>query len=216
MKNVLIFGASIVHGVGGAHGGWADLLKMKLHAQLYGPSGEGETCECYELGVPGTFAKELQEHFEPELSARLKHALPKDTTIVISLGTNDAKAIGSSTNYAVSSEEFGQNLQQILVTAKRYAAQVIFVGLLPVHEERTNPKINPLTNVESYFRNDRLQQFDAVAQTACQSQNVEFISLFHAVPADWAQHYLFKDGIHPNDAGHQWIFDQVVPRVIKI
>jgi len=39
MKQIFIFGASIVYGVGGKQGGWADLLKKEFHSQIYFQQG---------------------------------------------------------------------------------------------------------------------------------------------------------------------------------
>src|SRR5882724_10800098 len=99
MKNIFIFGASGVHGVGSGRGGWADKLKVAFHADMYEPGGKGEQCEVYELGVPGNTIADLVGRLETDLHARLTKNVPEDTYIVFSAGTNDSKAINHPEQY---------------------------------------------------------------------------------------------------------------------
>jgi lysophospholipase L1-like esterase len=214
MKNVFLFGASIVHGLGGPQGGWADKIKLSLHRDLYGEDASGEQCQVYELGVPNATTTDLLARFEPELQARLgkKHS-PEQTVIVLQSGSNDAKAVGSPDAYVTTPEAFEQTAQAVLAVAQKYAAHVIVLGLPPADERKLRPKHNPITGADSYFSNARIKQFEDVWQNACKAQSVTFIPLHDTVPEAWTDRYLFTDGIHPNDQGHQWIANQVEPKL---
>jgi lysophospholipase L1-like esterase len=213
MKHILIFGGSIVHGVGGVHGGWANMLKTELHTTMYGPKPAGETCEIYELGVPGNTLRDVIARLETELHARMPHNAVDDTYIIFSAGTNDSKAEGQPGNYLFTEEDFATTTQAFLHMAKQHVRHVLGIGLLPVDAAKTNPKHNPLTGRTSYFRNARIKAFENVLATCCKAEQVAFVPLFQSVPKDWAQRCLSGDGLHPNDAGYEWVYRHIQPAV---
>ncbi len=216
MKNVFLFGASTTHGVGGPRGGWADKLKAGLHRDLYGEDAAGECCEVYELGVPGTNSADLLERFESEIHARLiGQTSPEDTIIVMQIGMNDSKAVGTPDGFVTTPEAFSQTANYLFDIAKKCSTHVVALGLTPVDERKVTPKINPLTGNKSYFSNDRIEAFDVAVQEVCLASGATFVPLFAAVPDTWADRYLFTDGIHPSDQGHEWIRSQVEPEVRK-
>lgn len=215
MKHILIFGASIVHGVGSEQGGgWAERLKASLHADMFGtPEAPGEVCQIYELGIPGSMLADTQQRFESELLARVPKKNPETTYIVFSAGINDAKAVDAIDNHLLSADDFAAGLHSFVHLVKEYSNHILGVGITPVNEARTFPKSNPLTGGASYFSNDRLRQFEAVLQEVCGKEQVEFVPLFAAVPEDWVQNYQWQDGIHPNSKGHSWIASQIEPHL---
>jgi lysophospholipase L1-like esterase len=46
-------------------------------------------------------------------------------------------------------------------------------------------------------------------QQVAEAAGATFLPLFNDVPADWISRCLYSDGLHPNDAGHQWIFERL-------
>ena len=208
MKTILIFGASGAHGVGGEHGGWADKLKLHIHEQLYITKGQGEACAVYELGIPGENAAAVLSRFEAELRPRLVWATPPETVIVLAVGGNDAKATNVPENFANTPEQYAQTVQLMLGAAKTHAEHVICLGHTPVDETKTNPKRNPNGGL-SFFNNNRLREFEAAIRQEAEAAGVTFLPLFAEVPPDWKTRCLYSDGLHPNDAGHQWIFERL-------
>ena len=212
MTNIFIFGASIAHGVGGEDGGWADMLKRSLYNDMYGPHTAGRVCDVYELGVPNTAMADLSLRFEAELMARLPVINREQTYVLFMTGTNDAKAYGGPRDFVNSPEDFARQTQAFITTAKKHAAHVRGIGVLPVDESKAN---RVLIDAERgvYFPNARLKTFNEVLAQQCKAQEVDFISLFDIVPATWVQSYLSADGIHPNNAGHQWLLAQIEPKL---
>jgi lysophospholipase L1-like esterase len=103
--------------------------------------------------------------------------------------------------------------------AHEHSSHVIVLGLPPVNQAKTNPEHSHLTGNKSYFTNARIKTFEAAARKVCEAHNITFIPLFEQVPADWTEKYLNADGLHPNDAGHDWLLSQVEPhlrRVLKL
>ncbi len=217
MKNVLIFGASIVHGVGGARGGWVDKLKTSLHRDMYGEDAAGEVCELYELGIPGATIADILRHTDTEAAARLERpgCTPEETYIVILCGHNDSKAVDAPDNFVTGADVFEQHAGKLLDIAQKHAKHVIVAGLSPVDEHKANPKINPFDNSKSYFTNERLAQFERIWEAACKARNVTFVPIHSIAPEDWAQHYMFTDGVHPDDKGHEWLRMQIEPVLRK-
>lgn len=217
MKRIFVFGASIVHGVGGPAGGWADMLKQGYHTKLFSPGGRGGVCDVYELGIPGTDVQHLAGRFEQEIEARgASTANPYDTCIVFSVGTNDSRAVNAPDNYAMSSDEFAAHVQRLVKKAKGYSHYIVGVGLAPIDEHKASFAHNPQTGEGVYFSNERIREFEARLQNVCETEGVSFMPVYDNVPTDWQRHYLFGDGLHPNSKGHTWIHDQVTPRVMQL
>lgn len=211
MKNILIFGASGLHGVGGARGGWADRLKTGLHNEMYGNDGAGEFCEVYELGIPGTMLSDTLARFEAEVRARVRKLDPDQTYIIFSCGTNDAKAVDQIDNHPISPDDFAANVHALIHLTKEYSNHILGVGIVPVDESKTLPKESAVSGRLSFFSNQRLKQFEEALGRVCEAEQVQFVPLFDGVPADWTQTHLWRDGLHPNDQGHDWIYERVEP-----
>jgi len=217
MKNVLVFGASIVHGVGGARGGWVDKLKTSLHRDMYGEDAAGEICEVYELGIPGATSTDVLRHIDSEAASRLERpgCTPEETYIVILCGHNDSKAVDGPDNYVTAADVFEQNTNALLDIAQKHAKHVLVAGLSPVDERKVNPKVNPFNGRKSYFTNERIALFESIWEKTCKARGVAFVPIHSLAPEDWAARYMFTDGIHPDDKGHEWVRAQIEPVLRK-
>lgn len=210
MKHILIFGASIVHGVGGEQGGWADKIKTSLYSQMYGSSGM-RAYELYELGIPGTNLQDIQARFEAELHARVRSSKPEDIYIVFSAGTNDSIAVDEPDHYVHTPDDFAALTHSFIHLAKDYSSHILGIGVTPVNEAETRPRDN---NV--YYSNERLQIFEDAFRGTCDAEGVPFVPLFTQTPTDWVQQYMYEDGLHPNDKGYEWIRSQVEPKLREL
>ena len=210
MKNILIFGASIVHGVGAAKGGWADHIKQGFHAEMYGPGGRGDGyCDVYELGIPGGAMPDLLARFEDELRARVGAASGSDIYVVFSAGTNDSRWHRDTAQHLFSADDFAANVHAFIHLAKEYTDNILAVGVTPIDEAKL-----PIENEQQRaLSNERIRSFEQALQRTCDNEGVQFVPIFDRAPADWAQAYLSQDGVHPSDAGHEWIRSQVEPEL---
>jgi lysophospholipase L1-like esterase len=215
MKQILIFGASITHGTGGENGGWADKVKLSLHKDMYGTSNAGESYQVYELGVPGQALSDILDRFMAELHPRM-HEKPENICIVLAAGANDSKAVDAADNHLKTPDDFAANVHSFIHLAKDYTTNILCVGIAPVDESKTTPKQNPLNGHESYFSNERIKIFEQALQRTCETEGVYFVSVFDQVPADWQQNYLWQDGLHPNEAGHEWLRSQIEPKLREL
>src|SRR5687768_7878532 len=126
MAQILVFGASTPYGVGGSQGGWPDLLKQKLHKQMYDIRELSvEKHEIYNLCVPGATISDIEERFAVEVESYSKPG--REQIIVIMLGGNDAKATGKPDNFVNTPENFYSQMKKLAEAAKKYSQKVLLV-----------------------------------------------------------------------------------------
>lgn len=212
MAQIFIFGASGAYGVGAERAGWGDLLKQRLHARIYGTDGVGEKHEAFNFAYPGAGADFVivtaREH--------LKFYRRSDKVIaVVSVGGNNSKAENKPDNFVSSIEEYEQLMSHLLEQMKEDADEIVVVGNGAVDEAKTNPKPNPLTGGKSYFTNDRRIMFNHALMKVCSKYGVHFVDM-DVAPEEWKTMYLYKDGLHPNQKGHEYIAEKVWIEVEKL
>lgn len=212
MKQIFIFGASIVYGVGAESLGWADLIKQKLHSHMYRSGGVGERFEVYNLAKPGA-----------EIEFVLKHLLPlhqiyqqsSENLAIFSIGLNNTKAVNTPTNYVSSLQTYQMQMDKLLRLSQDQFNHLICVGYTPIDETKTNPKFNPISGNISYFNNQRIGKFDQIFNQLCYKFKIPFVDFSQLDRTHWVNNCLYQDGVHPNQTGHQLIFDRVWPYVNK-
>lgn len=210
-------GASIVYGVGGPHGGWADMIKLDLHNRMYGEARLGEMHEVHIFAKPDATMDFVAAGCDAYVADYCRDGAK--TVVVISVGMNNAKAIGTPDGYVSSAEDYEKAMRELLLHLASIVDAVVCVGFMPVDESKTSPKLNPFTYKNSYFTNQRVTKFnDAFHKAAEESgDKVRFIDLFGKVEQDdWIMTCLSSDGLHPNDKGHQWMYEQVMPTIAEL
>ena len=211
MKQIIILGASSVYGVGAKYG-WADLVKSYVHASQYAADGPGEYCEVFNFAKSGSTVEFVANVF-PWVCEHYQRG-PELTTIV-SVGGNDAKASNSPDNYVCTPEDFRKKMLSLCTTLKAQSKRVIFMSNGYLDEAKLNPKINPFNASRSYFTNARRNQFNAITKEICDSLGFEFVAN-ECDQATWTREYLYKDGLHPNQKGHELMFEALKPKLDEI
>jgi lysophospholipase L1-like esterase len=212
MSQIFLFGASSVYGIGGEDGGWGDLTKRALHAQMFGDGGAGESHELYNFGKPGATTEFVLNNFEAQLQ---QYARTKNLIAVVSVGTNNARAQDSPNNYVSTLADYETAMRKLLVALTSKIPHVICVGYRPVDESKTTPKSDPITGGTAYFMNNRIQEFNKSFSAISKETGATFIGL-DVPPETWIAEYVYKDGLHPNKRGHQLIFEKVWPEIEKL
>lgn len=211
MTQIFIIGSSSVYGVGAKKGGWADLIKQELHQKMYGEDGVGEKYEVFNFGKSGAkieFAKRLFPMIMKEYGRDGKKIT------IVSIGGNNSKAENEPTNYVSTPEEYESQMSELLDLLKKQSDVVIAVGSGSVDENKTNPKHNPLTGRRSFFTNQRRKKFEQRWEKLCEQKGIKFVGV--SLSEDkWQADYLYEDGLHPNQKGHQYIADKVIEVVEK-
>ena len=211
ITQVFIVGSSLVYGVGGESAGWADLIKQYLHGKMYAKGGAGEKYEVYNFGKSGATIDFTKGVFPQLIQA---YGRGQKVITVASVGGNNSKAEGQPDNYVSTPEEYAGEVKVLLALLKEYSDAVILVGSGYIDESKTNPKTNPLTGGLSYFSNQRREQFAKITKRLCAEAEIDFVDV-GVSEEEWLKNYLYEDGVHPNQAGHQLIFEVVKPLIEK-
>jgi len=131
MARILVFGDSIAHGTWDEiGGGWTNRLNVFcMKEELKNPKFNYSV---YNLGISGDNSENLLERFELEI----KHRLEDDKGIIVfAIGLNDSQ-IG---DIEVDINKFEKNIEELIKIAIKYSSKIVFVGLNPVDESKTNP-----------------------------------------------------------------------------
>lgn len=208
ITQLFILGSSSSYGVGASNAGWGDLVKQYMQAKMYGEGGVGEKYEVYNFGKSGAKVNFVQETFPRQLE---EYGRGGRTIAFVAIGGNNTKAEGEPDNFVSTPEEYVAEMREVLGMLKGCVDELVVVGSNGyVDEAKTNPKLNPLTGDRSYFTNARRQQFKALLKQLCDELGIPVIDV-EVEEKVWRETYLYRDGLHPNQAGHQLIFDSIRP-----
>ena len=188
MRNkILIFGDSITYGQKDLElGGWTNRLKLVL-----ANDSSGLSCHVFNMGVPGQTTGEVLERLERECRGRV----PKGTNIIIILaaGINDTQVIGGKVR--VDEDTLRDNVGALIDTARQIADSVMYIGLTPVDESRTNPvKWDKKKN----WKNEVVESYDTIIRRVCEEKGVRYLYMFDRIDPLPNQ-----DGLHPPAEGHR-------------
>jgi len=197
---ILLFGDSITYGVFDSQGGWAQrIVNDQLMAQL--AHLDDDIPFAYNLGFSGDTTAHLAGRLPAETEARFG-MWSHDTAMafVIAIGVNDTQVIDGKP--FSSPRQYAKDLTLLLEAAKQYSTKVLFVGLLPCQDK---PWAAQTYNV------DRIWEFEQALRSFVATHNLPFVPLFEQFQERLAagETLLIEDGLHPNDAGHQLIYDHV-------
>ncbi len=105
-------------------------------------------------------------------------------------------------------------MSMLIEKLKEHVDELVVLDVPPVDESKTNPETDLTTGRKAYFQNDRIILFNHILMKLCHKQGIHHIDLT-VDPKEWAAKHLSADGIHPNQAGHRYIFEKVSSPEIK-
>lgn len=212
MIQIFLLGSSSIYGVGAENAGWGDLVKQALHKKMYSDAGVGEKYEVYNFGKSGAKIEWVLETFPKQLK---NYGRGGKIISVVAVGANNSKAENEPDNFVSTIEEYTKDMSQLLDLLKKSSDHVIAVSAGYYDESKTNPKHNPLTGGKSYFTNARSKVFSERFKELCEERQITFVT-DGVTEEEWKEKYLFRDGLHPNQAGHQLISQKVLEQLDKI
>jgi lysophospholipase L1-like esterase len=195
-KSICIFGDSIAWGAWDLEKGgwvnrlWLDIGKRKEESEDY--------IELYNCSISGGTSETILERFESEANAR------GATTLIFQTGGNDASCQGVLGNFMVSPEKFKTNLEEIIRRAKKITDSIIFMDLKNCDESKTMP----VPWIDHYYSNENIKKYSKIMEEVCAEQGIPFINVPDLDNSE------FEDGLHPNTAGHERVF-QVVKKFLE-
>jgi len=160
--------------------------------------------EVFNLGVSGDTTRSLLARIEAETKARTwKRDLP---VVAVAIGANDGLFEGG--RQWVNPDEFRGNLEKILRILKPLANKVVLVGSPACDEAQTCP----VPWGDFAYTNRELQRFEQTMQEVAARHKLSFVPIYQGFKQRLDNgDALLADGLHPNDAGHRHIAEQVLP-----
>ncbi|MFA6047342.1 MAG: SGNH/GDSL hydrolase family protein [Parcubacteria group bacterium] len=212
MIQIFLLGSSHVYGVGAETSGWADLVKQALHKKMYSENGIGEKYEIYNFGFSGATIDFVRDSFPEQLK---RYSRGGEIIIVVSIGGNNAKAKDEPDNFVSSVEEYVKEMNNLLEFLKKSSNHVIMVGSGFYDESKTNPKTSPFDGRKSYFTNARKKEFQKYTKKICLEKEIIFVDI-GVTDDEWKKKYLYRDGLHSNQQGHEYISKKVLAELSKL
>jgi len=212
MIQIFFIGSSTIYGVGGENGGWADIVKQKLHNMMYGENGVGEKYEIYNFGKSGATIDFVQDTFPQQLK---QYGRGGKIITIVNVGGNNAKAENKPDNFVSTIDEYSKEMGQLLDMLKEVSSHVIVVSSGYYDESKTNPKSNPLTGGKSYFSNTRSQKFQRRFMELCKERKLVFIGV-DVSEQEWKEKYIYEDGLHANRKGHGMMAGKVLAKIMEV
>ena len=198
---LVAFGDSLIYGFGdGVGGGWVE----RLRRQWMLPESAGHVL--YNLGVRGDRTYQVAQRLENEFRHRgeLRNRVPD--AIILSVGLNDSARVQSFTGRSYTDFEHFKTVLDNLLNLSQLLCPVIFVGMVPVDESKM-----PFQDCLYYSHADQYRYKEAT-KLACQLRGIPYLDIFDKWLARgniWCSSCLTSDGLHPNAAGYESLFEDV-------
>ncbi len=182
-----IFGDSTAWGAWDLEkGGWVNRLWLWLAEQA--------EHDVYNLSISGGTTKTILARFEHEATIR------EADVLIFQTGGNDSAYEHTEENHLVMPDAFKTNLEEIISRGKKICSNLIFIGFKNCDESKTMPV--PWRDI--YYTNKNIQRYNDIMRETCERHGVLFLELFGTLNNED-----FTDGLHPNAAGHEKIFQRI-------
>jgi lysophospholipase L1-like esterase len=206
---VLVFGASVTQGFWDTKGGWVHRL-WTHYTELRINDWAKDQPTIFNLGISGDSSREVLKRVENEIISRKWPG--ENFCFIFSIGINDSFIKGNGEEN-MSVDEFRENYDKIIAIAKKYSSKIMLLGLQHCDEKRTNP----VSWTDISYRNERIKLFDQQIKELAQQQDLMYLPIYEKLK----KHHnngqdIYQDGLHPNDAGHQLVFELVRPALDRL
>jgi lysophospholipase L1-like esterase len=189
MNRIGVWGDSITWGASDRElGGWVNRLRLSIENSYEdGPS-------VYNLGISGDKVSGVLKRFDIEYEAR------RPELVILAIGINDSPH--DSYPEGTPLDEFEKRFNELVSKIQAVAAKLIVVGL---------------TNVDSKhpyahgYSDETIKPYDEVIKKAAGQRQLPYIDLWGDISKD----DLKRDGLHPEEAGHEKIFQKVGTVLLK-
>lgn len=206
MAKILCFGDSITRGTSDPLGGWPQRVANYLRG-IYVHENGGPMHSIYNLGVSLDTSTDLVKRMENELRARGS----SNCIVLILIGTNDS-SYSENGETAVDEKLYQDNLRRCIDVAKKRIGKTMLIGLPACDESKLQPV--PWRTDTSYS-NKNIARYNDLARKVAKESEVAFEDLFKDFKELDAEIYL-RDGIHPTEAGYQYIADRIKKKVAEM
>jgi lysophospholipase L1-like esterase len=211
---IFVFGDSIVHGFYDNAGGWVGRIASTLHQKTLDSivQGDGSSYfEVFNLGVSGDTTEGVLSRIKQEVEARRLYA--QEELIIIAVGINDSVLLSDNTvNMDVYT--FQTSYEKLINEALKLSSHVYCLGLTAVDEELTSPWSGSSTGKQ--WRNNRINLFEDSIKQSATRLDVPFLPVHDEFLGKIETgHEFLADGLHPNDAGHEFLASTVISAILN-
>lgn len=208
---VLVFGDSITQGFWAVERGWVDRVR-RYYDQLQVKDIQGnDEPVVFNASISGDTSRQILTRIKQEVVARTWPTEKVKPVVLVQVGLNDSSLYPEYPSVDI--DEYKDNLRKIVTELDGLASRIVFVGFSACYE----PEANPVFWDEHYWQNSLIEQYENAMQEVAKELEINFIPVFNdfkkAVDADKS---LLVDGLHPNDAGHELIYQIVMPKLQEI
>ncbi|EJL69247.1 SGNH/GDSL hydrolase family protein [Chryseobacterium populi] len=199
----LFFGDSITYGeYDRVFGGWVDILKRYSLQKFHEGSDE---LILFNLGIGGETTDGLLKRIPHELSARNS---AEGNIVFIGYGANDL-AIKDGIQM-VNPDQFKNNVQSAVQTAKQFSDDIYLVSILPFSE-----KIDKVVTASGKLRiSEDVLQYNQILKNIAAENSLMYIDFYSAFLKD-KEILLSGDGVHPNEKGYGMMAEIAIPIIEK-
>lgn len=196
---VLVFGDSITQGYWDTDGGWVNRLR-KHYDELQVQDFEVDQPTIFNLGISADTSRSVLARAEAEVKART-HNIPP--IVIVQIGVNDSCV--EPDGIMVPVEEYNTNLEKIIEMLRPISSKLIFVGLSACDEAKTTP----VSWGEYQYTNKSIKLYEDRMKAVTEKAGIPFVPVFEEFTKAMQARELLADGLHPNNDGHEAIFDIV-------
>ncbi|HKU18400.1 MAG TPA: GDSL-type esterase/lipase family protein [Candidatus Saccharimonadales bacterium] len=206
---VLVFGDSITQGYWDTEGGWVDRLRKSYDERQVQDLQERDEPTIFNLGISADNTKNILNRIEAETIARTRHGILP--IAIVQIGVNDSSTDNGPVQVAL--DEYKQNLETIIEKMQLLSSKLIFVGLSGCDEAKTTPVVWG----NYHYTNEAIKTYEETMAAVAREHDTLYIPVFDAFMQQVKSGAnLLPDGLHPNNEGHQLIFEIVRPQLIKL
>jgi len=209
MAQIFCFGDSITYGAWDVvNSGWAQKLRIYLDKKQEEDSSLYFLI--YNLGIPGETTDSLVNRFLPETKARIREDRQEENIFIFAYGANDSATILSQNNFSVDVKDFKNNLKNTIDQAKNFGNKIFILNITPVNEELT---ANPVNKAKSRL-NKYIEKYNQNIKEISEDNGIYFVDVNSAFMNNNYKGLFCEDGLHPNEFGHEIMFNELL-RVMK-
>lgn len=209
MAQIFCFGDSITYGAWDiASSGWAQKLRMYLDKRQKEDSSLYFLT--YNLGVPGETTNGLMNRFLSETKVRIREDRQEENIFIFAYGANDAAIMLNQNQFCVDAEDFKNNLENVVNQAKKFGNKILIINISPVNEELA---ANPVNRNKSRL-NKYIEAYNKIIKEITDSKGAYLVDVNSAFMDNDYKSLFSEDGLHPNEVGHQIMFNELL-KIIK-
>lgn len=204
-KRICIFGTSITRGSWDPEGGgWVNRLRRYIELGMESKKIKDDIL-LYNLGISADTTDGMLKRFASEFKPRAREYA--ENIIIFDMGINDSAFRKSLNRNFVTKEKYKKNLEALYKKSQKIADKIVFIGLSNLNEQITVPA--PWA-IDFYYYYKNAEEYNILVKKFCKKNRILFIDIFGIL-----RNSDLEDGLHPNSAGHEKIFQRVKDYLVE-